>query len=125
MRKHERSIANRHRRPESGPVADRDDRGELQYKKTPWDPKAGNVIAGPGWAKVRARYLQTYRNVCGWHEKIGFDEMVAHRFLTDDRLIQETRFSSGRAVVVNFSDSARRDPRGVLIQPNGYHTFRR
>jgi len=88
-------------------------------------PNAGNVIGSPGWAKVKARYLQTYRNVCGWHEKIGFDEMTDHGVLSEDRLVQETHFASGWAVLVNFSDRAWRDPRRFLVQAHGYHTFRR
>lgn len=69
-------------------------------------PKAGNVIGTPEWETVKDRYLQTYRNVCGWHEQIGFDEMTDHRFLSKDRLVQEIRFSSGQAVVVNFGSEA-------------------
>jgi len=83
-------------------------------------PKAGNVIGTPDWEKVRGRYLQTYRNVCGWHEKIGFDEMTSHRFLSPDRLVQETRFSSGPGVVVNFGGSAWEDPRGFTIAAQDY-----
>jgi len=88
-------------------------------------PKAGNVIGGPGWDKVKDRYLQTYHNVCGWHEKIGFDEMTNHCFLSADRLVQETCFSSGRTVVVNFSDETWQDPRGFLVRPYDYHLFRK
>ena len=66
-------------------------------------PKAGDVAGTPEWEQVKTRYLQTYRNVCGWHEKIGFDEMTDHRFLSDDRLVQETRFRNGRGIIVNFS----------------------
>ena len=73
------------------------------------------------WGKVRDRYLQTYHSVCGWHEKIGFDEMVAHRFLTDERLVQETRFSSDRGAIVNFGDSPWVDPRGFSVPADGYH----
>ncbi len=78
-------------------------------------PKAGNVIGTPQWEEVKDRYLQTYRNVCGWHEKIGFDEMTDHHFLSDDRLVQETRFASGWIVVVNFRDEPWDDPRGFRV----------
>jgi len=86
-------------------------------------PKAGNVIGSPEWEKVKDRYLQTYSTVCGWHEKIGFDEMIGHRFLSEDRLVQQTRFASGWTVVVNFSDRTWRDSRGAMIQAHSYHTF--
>ena len=72
---------------------------------------------------LRARYLRTYRDVCGWHEKIGFDEMTDHRLLTSDRLVQETRFSSGWNVVVNFGSAAWDDPRGFVVPGSSYHLF--
>ena len=93
---------------------------EMARLKTDLD----NVIAGQGWAKARDRYLQTYRNVCGWHEKIGFDEMTDHRVLSPDRLVHETRFSSGWTVVVNFGVTAWRDDMGVVVQPEGYEVLR-
>jgi len=106
---------------------DRHDLMNILYGTAPllfMHPKAGNVIGGPGWEKVKSRYLKTYRTVCGWHEKIGFDEMVDHAVLSADRLVQETRFSSGWGVVVNFRDQAWADPRGFTVPPRGYHTFR-
>ena len=86
-------------------------------------PEAGNIIGSPEWAKLRARYLQTYSKVCGWHEKIGFDEMTDHRVLSDDRLVQETRFSSGWAVVVNFGEEPWEDPRGFSVAGPGYRSY--
>ena len=83
-------------------------------------PEAGNVIGSPEWETVKDRYLQTYRNVCAWHERIGFEEMVDHRFLDGARLVQETTFGNGLRVVVNFGPTAWKDPRGFTIQPNGY-----
>ncbi|NOY82954.1 MAG: hypothetical protein GXP31_18305 [Kiritimatiellaeota bacterium] len=106
---------------------DRHDLMNILYGTAPlvfMHPKAGNVIGGAGWEKVKERYLRTYRTVCGWHEKIGFDEMVDHRFLSKDRLIQETRFASGWTVVVDFSDRAWRDPRGFTVPRHGYRTFK-
>jgi len=52
---------------------------------------------------TRARILRTYRDVCGWTEKVGGVDMVDHRYLTSDRTVQETRFANGWSVVVNFS----------------------
>ena len=87
-------------------------------------PGSDNMIGTPGWEKVKNRYMQTYRNVCGWHEKIGFDEMQEHRFLSEDRLVQESRFSSGWGVVVNFSDVTWKDKRGFVVQPHSHHTYK-
>jgi len=88
-------------------------------------PKAGNVIGTPAWERVKDRYLQTYRNVCGWHERIGFDELIDHRFLSDDRLVQQTRFAGGLGVVVNFSDVPWADPRGFDVPPEAYRILER
>jgi hypothetical protein len=37
--------------------------------------------------------------------KLAYDELVSHRFITDDHKVQETVFSSGKRVIVNFGDS--------------------
>ncbi len=88
-------------------------------------PKAGNVIGTPAWERVKDRYLQTYRNVCGWHEQIGFDELIDHRFLSNDRLVQQTRFAGGLGVVVNFGDEPWADPRGFDVPPEAYRILER
>ncbi len=105
---------------------DRHDLMNILYGTAPlffMHPKAGNVIGSRQWRKVKDRYLQTYRNVCGWREKIGFDEMTGHRFLSTDRLVQETRFSSGWGVVVNFSDHSWRGADGVSVPAHSFRTF--
>ncbi len=84
---------------------------------------AKNMIGTADWETVKDRYLQTYRDVCGWHEKIGFDEMLDHQFLSDDRLVQQSCFSSGWTVVVNFSDDAWKDTRGFLVKAHSHYTF--
>lgn len=103
---------------------DRHDLMNILYGTAPilfMHPMAGNVIGSPEWETVKDRYLQTYRNVCGWHERIGFDEMIDHRFLSKDRLVQETRFSSGQAVVVNFGSAAWDDSRGFRVPGLAFH----
>lgn len=87
-------------------------------------PKAGNAIGTPEWERVKERYLQTYHNVCGWHEKIGFDEMIDHRFLSENRLVQETRFRGGGGVVVNFSAIPWSDPRGFVVPAEDYRILK-
>ena len=51
------------------------------------------------------------------------DEMPDHRLLTSDRLVQETRFSSGWNVVVNFGSAAWDDPRGFVVPGSSFHPF--
>lgn len=106
---------------------DRHDLMNILYGTAPlvfMHPEAGNVIGSLPWKTKADRYLQTYRNVCGWHERIGFDEMVDHRILTADRMVQETRFSSGWNVVVNFTQSDWSDERGFHVPPCSHYFFK-
>ena len=75
------------------------------------------------FATVQELYMRTFRDVCGWHEQIGFDEMTDHRFLSKDRLVQESRFSSGHEVVGNFGSAAWYDPRGFRVPASSFHRF--
>ena len=70
---------------------------------------------------VRELHMCTFRDMCGWHSQIGFDDMSDHRFLSKDRLVQENRFSSGQAVVGNFGSAAWNDPRGFQIPGLAFH----
>ena len=49
--------------------------------------------------------------------------MTDHRFLSEDRLVQETRFSSGHAVVVNFGSEVWDDDRGFQVRAKDFRTF--
>jgi hypothetical protein len=105
---------------------DRHDLMNILYGKAPlifMHPQAANVIGSKTEEGRQARYLRTYRDVCGWHEKIGFDEMTDHRLLTSDRLVQETRFSSDWSVVVNFGSAPWDDPRGFVVPGSSFHQF--
>lgn len=57
------------------------------------------------WEAYKTTFIQSYKNVCPWLQQIGYDEMVSHRFVTADHLIQETFFSSGKRAVVNFGST--------------------
>jgi len=78
---------------------------------------------GSSWREIRDRALASYRKVGAWHEKIGYDEMVDHRFLTEDRTVQETRFSSGWAAMVNFGKNSHRTRDGKSLPPMSYHLY--
>jgi hypothetical protein len=56
------------------------------------------------WRRDKTRMLQTYRNVCEWTRKIGYDEMLSHQDLTPDHTVQKTTWSSGRSAIVNFGN---------------------
>ncbi|MEM1515357.1 MAG: glycoside hydrolase [Thermoproteota archaeon] len=56
------------------------------------------------WNKHRSLFLKSYQNVCTVFRQVGYDEMISHEFLTSDRKVQRTVFSSGVQIIVNFGD---------------------
>lgn len=54
--------------------------------------------------ETRERLLESYRNTCKLHEVIGFEELVSHEFVTEDRAVQHTVFGDGTNVWVNFGE---------------------
>lgn len=78
-----------------------------------WKKDLFNVLYGSAplwsvdknrWQSFRLSLAESYRRVCPWVLKVACDEMTNHTFVTPDHHIQRTDFSSGRSVVVNFSD---------------------
>ncbi|MDX1994727.1 MAG: DUF5696 domain-containing protein [bacterium] len=51
--------------------------------------------------------IKKLTHVADWHRRIGLDEMLSHRYLSEDGQVEETVFSSGVAVRVNFAGEAR------------------
>ena len=79
-----------------------------------WKKDLFNILYGsaPLWSLDRSRweeyeqtFIQSYNKVCPWLQKIGYDEMLSHSFITSDGKIQMSEFSSGNRVVVNFSNA--------------------
>jgi len=70
------------------------------------------------WRRIRDDFRRTF-HVDKWHERIGLDEMRNHEYLTDDFLVEKTEFSSGSAIVANFSAEARAAD-GVTVPAGGY-----
>jgi hypothetical protein len=56
------------------------------------------------WEAYKNTFIDSYKNVCPWLQQIGYDELVSHRFVTPDHKVQESAFSSGKKIVVNFRD---------------------
>lgn len=67
---------------------------------------------------------QTQRYVSEWVRQIAFDEMVNHRFVTSDHGVQETLFSSGHGVVVNFTAANVTLADGQTVSANDYVCFK-
>ncbi len=68
------------------------------------------------------RILQSYHTICDFTEKVGGHEMTTHRFVTPDRLVQETRFATGLGIIVNFGDAPYQSEQGE-VKAKGFVTF--
>ena len=88
--------------------------GNPRYPELWWKKDLFNMLYGSAplwildralWERFRKTYVSSYSQVCSWLEKVALDEMTDHRFLTPDGKVQMSSFSSGKAIVVNFSDS--------------------
>lgn len=66
---------------------------------------------------------RTQKYVNEWVRQVAFDEMTNHRFVTPDRLVQETEFSSRKGVVVNFGTAAYTLADGQVVKPRDYVMF--
>ncbi len=66
---------------------------------------------------------QTDRYVSSWVRAIAFDAMVSHRFVTLDKFVQETEFSSGKGVIVNFGDKDFVTQEGQAVPSMDYRIF--
>jgi len=56
------------------------------------------------WKKYKDRFIESYKNVSSVFEKVGFKEMLSHRFVTEDHTVQETIFEENVKIIVNFGD---------------------
>lgn len=75
------------------------------------------------WRDYKEQFVASYRNVCtNVFAKVGYDELLSHRWLTPDRKVQESVFASGLRVTVNFSDETYRTAAGGTIAPASYLT---
>lgn len=104
-------------------LSDRKDLFNLLYGTIPLMWARPQRHGGYGWKQNRERFLQTYRNTCKAHERTGFDEMLTHEFVTPDRAVQHTRFSSGVEVFVNFGEEPYRlefEGQTYLLAPHGF-----
>lgn len=71
------------------------------------------------WENWKESFIESYKRFSPWLQKICYDEMINHSFITSDGKIQKTEFSSGYSIVVNFSDN---DfiYQGKVLNPHSY-----
>jgi len=75
------------------------------------------------WEQDKELFARSYKNICEVTRAVGYAEMTGHRFLTPDRDVQQTTFSNGVTVTVNFGDKPYNLPDGKEIEPMSYHVM--
>jgi len=71
------------------------------------------------WEEYKYTFIDSYKKVCPWLQQIAYDDLVSHRFVSPDHKIQESVFSSGKKIVVNFGDTDY-SFEGKTIKAKGY-----
>lgn len=102
--------------------------GNQHYPEIWWKKDLFNMLYGSAplwnlnrnrWDEFKETFRESYENVCPWLQKIAYDELVSHSFVTSDGKIQRSEFSSGQSIVVNFSDSDY-DYEGQTVKSRSY-----
>lgn len=102
--------------------------GNHHYPEIWWKKDLFNILYGTAplwnldrnrWEAYKNTFIESYQNVCPWLQQIVYDELVSHRFVTDDHKVQESVFSSGKKVIVNFGNEHFLY-KGRIIDPRGY-----
>mgnify|MGYP003291318957 CR=1 FL=1 len=79
-----------------------------------WKKDLFNVLYGSAplwsldkyrWQRFHKSLADSYKRICPTIRSVAYDEMINHTFLSTDHKVQRTDFSSGKSVVVNFSDA--------------------
>ncbi|MFH1716282.1 MAG: glycoside hydrolase [Planctomycetota bacterium] len=73
------------------------------------------------WEQYKDRFVQSYKNISPVIRAVGYAEMTGHRFLTQDRDVQQTTFSNGVTITVNFGNASFRLGDGTKVKSMDYH----
>ena len=76
--------------------------------------------AGVSWEADKDRFVRSYRVTSPVARKTGYSEMLDHRILSADRLVQRTTFADGTVVTVNFGETPFALPEGGTLAAGGY-----
>lgn len=72
------------------------------------------------WDELGERFLQSYRLTSPVARKTGKSEMLYHKILSSDRMLQRTAFADGTIVTVNFGEKPLPLPEGGMLEGMGY-----
>ncbi|MDR0337360.1 MAG: DUF5696 domain-containing protein [Planctomycetaceae bacterium] len=72
------------------------------------------------WNENKLRFAESYKTAAGTARETAYAEMTDHRILSPDRLVQQSVFSNGVVVTVNFSDQPFQLPDGSTLNGNDW-----
>lgn len=78
------------------------------------------MFDNPIWGQHQQRFLKCYQDVVPVITPLGYEAMTSHRFLTEGHTVQESVFSNGTRLVVNFGPEPFVDQDGTVVAPKGY-----
>lgn len=73
------------------------------------------------WVKMKKEIAASYRRATPVCAAVRFAEMLSFEYLSDDKLIQRTKFANGIAVTANFSGKLFRLENGTMLEPKTYY----
>ena len=83
-----------------------------------WDKR--DLFNAKQWEADKDRFVRSYRVTSPVARKTGYSEMLDHRILSADRLVQRTTFADGTVVTVNFGETPFALPEGGTLAAGGY-----
>lgn len=69
------------------------------------------------WDKQKDLFAASYKVACQTARETGWTEMIDHRILTEDRLVQQTFFANGVRVTANFGNKPFTCSDGFVLAP--------
>ena len=69
------------------------------------------------WERDHERFVQSYRATCPVARATFYSEMTDHRFLSADRMVQQTHFANGTIITANFSERPFKLSDGRMLGP--------
>ena len=73
----------------------------------------------------KEKIIESYNRVSPWYEKVFGAALINHIWLTKDRNVQQSEFSNGWCVTVNFGEKPYKLKNGVTVLPMDYYEFKK
>ncbi|MDR1140054.1 MAG: glycoside hydrolase, partial [Planctomycetaceae bacterium] len=72
------------------------------------------------WNKYKQQFVESYKTAAETAYVTAYAEMTDHRILSPDRLVQQSVFSNGVTVTVNFGEKSFQLPDGSILNGNDW-----